>query len=229
MALVEENTLRVSLKRFPRDVREELNKIVHRGSWQKLTREFSVDTYTGLEAKALDSIPDLVGSGYDEFREDVEKRLEILKQMKTGKTQSFKGKSKVGFHSYFYRFWLVGQRRQDGLYDIVFAHIARKEEFDLFLSLAKIMKGTAYTVMSVPNAVGSLSTRAVMHVKAGIFGESHDEEEIRSSADEARASPYTDLSQHLGDRLTDYEMVEDLIERGMLAENEDGTLYIQLS
>ena len=43
-----------------------------------------------------------------------------------------------------------------------------------------------------------------------------------------RASPYTDLTQKLGDRLTDYEMVEDLIERGMLAENEDGTLYIQL-
>ena len=104
MALVEENTLRVSLKRFPRDVREELNKIVHRGSWQKLTREFSVDTYTGLEAEALDFIPDLVDSSYDEFREDVRKRLEILKKMKTGKAQSFKGKSKVGFHSYFYRY-----------------------------------------------------------------------------------------------------------------------------
>ena len=45
---------------------------------------------------------------------------------------------------------------------------------------------------------------------------------------ETRASPYTDLTQKLGDRLTDYEMVGDLIERGMLAENEDGTLYIQL-
>ena len=104
MALVEENTLRVSLKRFPRDVREELNKIVHRSSWQMLTREFSVDTYTGLEAEALDFIPDLVDSSYSEFREDVKMRLKILKMMKTGKTQSFKGKSKVGFHSYFYRY-----------------------------------------------------------------------------------------------------------------------------
>ena len=91
------------------------------------------------------------------------------------------------------------------------------------------MKGTAYAVMSVPDAVAGLSKRAAKHVIAGIFGESHDEDEKPSSADEPSASPYTDLSQHLGDRLTDYEMVEDLIERGMLAENEDGTLYIQLS
>ena len=104
MALVEENTLRVSLKRFPRDVREELNKIVHRGSWQKLTREFSVDTYTGLEAEALDFIPDIVDNSYSEFREDVKMRLKFLKKIKAGKAQSFKGKSKVGFHSYFYRY-----------------------------------------------------------------------------------------------------------------------------
>ena len=90
------------------------------------------------------------------------------------------------------------------------------------------MKGTAYAVMSIPDAVRSLSKRAVKLVTAGIFGESYDVHEKPSSADKPRASPYTDLSQHLGDRLTDYEMVEDLIERGMLAENEDGTLYIQL-
>lgn len=104
MALVKENNFRVCLIRFPRDVREELNKIVHRGSWQALTREFSVDTYTGLEAEALDFIPDLVDSSYDEFREEVKKRMEILKKMKTGNAQAFKGKSKVGFHSYFYRY-----------------------------------------------------------------------------------------------------------------------------
>ena len=111
--MAEDNTLKVRPKRFPRDVRKEVNKIVHRGSWQALTKEFSVDLYTGLEAEALDS------------------------------------------------------------------------------------------------------KRAAKYVVSDMFGESHDEDD-------------TDLSQHLGDRLTDYEMVEDLIERGMLAENEDGTLYIQL-
>ena len=124
--MAEDNTLKVRPKRFPRDVREEVNKIVHRGSWQALTKEFSVDLYTGLEAEAPDS------------------------------------------------------------------------------------------------------KRAAKYVVYDMFGESHDKDEKPSSADEPPASPYTDLSQHLGDRLTDYEMVEDLIERGMLAENEDGTLYIQL-
>ena len=76
MAMAEENKLKVRLKRFPRDVREELDKIVHRGSWQALTKEFSVDLYTGLKAEALNSIPNLGGT-------------------ETGTNQSFKGRSKV--------------------------------------------------------------------------------------------------------------------------------------
>ena len=36
-------------------------------------------------------------------------------------------------------------------------------------------------------------------------------------------SPYSDLTQDLGDRLTEYELVEDLIECGTLEENADGT------
>ena len=43
-----------------------------------------------------------------------------------------------------------------------------------------------------------------------------------------RQSPYTDLTQDLGDRLAEYELVEDLIERGTLEENADGTLSIRL-
>ena len=101
MAMAEENTLKVRLKRFPRDVREEVNKIVHRGSWQALTKEFSVDLYTGLKAEALNSIPNLSDSSYEEFQEDVRMRMEILKKMKTGTNQSFKGKSKVLFHSFY--------------------------------------------------------------------------------------------------------------------------------
>ena len=83
MAMAEENKLKVRLKRFPRDVREELDKIVHRGSWQALTKEFSVDLYTGLKAEALNSIPNLGDSSYEEFQEDVRVRMEILKKMKT--------------------------------------------------------------------------------------------------------------------------------------------------
>ena len=49
-----------------------------------------------------------------------------------------------------------------------------------------------------------------------------------ATAAEVRQSPYTDLTQDLGDRLTEYELVEDLIERGTLEENADGTLSIRL-
>ena len=94
-----------SIKRFPVDVREELNSFLRRSSWQCLTREFSIDVLTGLKAEALDDIADFVDSDYPEFQEDVRKRVKLLKnQSIRGKTQSFKGKSNVGFHSYFYRY-----------------------------------------------------------------------------------------------------------------------------
>lgn len=93
-----------SIKRFPQDVRDELNRFLRRSSWQCLTREFCVDVFTGLQPSALDDIANLVDSSYPAFQEDVKKRLEILKNIMRGKVQSFKGKSVVGFHSFFYRY-----------------------------------------------------------------------------------------------------------------------------
>ena len=46
--------------------------------------------HRGLKAEALNSIPNLVDSSYEEFQEDVRVRMEILKKM-----------SKVGFHSFY--------------------------------------------------------------------------------------------------------------------------------
>lgn len=93
-----------SVKRFPEVVREDLNKFLQRSSWQRLTREFSVDVFTGVGPAALDNIADLVDENYPEFKNDVKKRLDILKNTVRGQIQSFKGKSKVGLHSYFYRY-----------------------------------------------------------------------------------------------------------------------------
>lgn len=93
-----------SIKRFPQDIREELNKLLQRSSWQSLTREFSMDVLTGLRPSALDDIVNFVDDSYPEFQKDVKNRLTILKQTTRGQTQSFKGKSKVGFHSEFYRY-----------------------------------------------------------------------------------------------------------------------------
>ena len=93
-----------SIKRFPAEVREELSRFLRRSSWQRMNKEFSIDVLTGLKAEALDNIADLVDSDYHEFQEDVRKRVEILKSARRGKTQRFKGKSDVGFQSYFYRY-----------------------------------------------------------------------------------------------------------------------------
>lgn len=103
----DETRLRVfSIRRFPAAVREELNRFLRRSSWQCLTREFSIDVLTGLEADALDKIPDFVDSDYPEFKKEVTARVSAMKSMKRG-IQSTKGKSRVGFHSHFYRYFFI--------------------------------------------------------------------------------------------------------------------------
>ena len=138
----------------------------------------------------------------------------------------------------FSRFWLIAQRRQDGQFDIVIAHIARREEFDFFQNLARIIGGSAHVMASAPPKISDLlarlSQRAYNYALGGILGGDEDNEpplppeSIRPPAQTLSASQNNDLSQAMGDRLTEYEMVEDLIERGMLGENENGTLYIRL-
>ena len=95
------------IRRFPVEVREELNRFLRRSSWQYMTREFSVHILTGLKAEALDNIADLVNGDYPEFELHVRKIVNLLKDTGRRKTQSFSGKSKVGFHSYFYRYFFI--------------------------------------------------------------------------------------------------------------------------
>ena len=92
------------------------------------------------------------------------------------------------------------------------------------------MKGGAHTVFSAPqaikDAIAQIPTRVQLFLEEGNFQE-EEEENPRPTAHDA-GSPYTDLTQDLGDRLTEYELVEDLIKRGTLGENADGTLFIRL-
>ena len=129
-----------------------------------------------------------------------------------------------------FRFWLVGRHNADGLYDVVFCHICRKEEFDFFLCIDKIMKGGAHTLASAPQAIQAMINAipgVLPFLKRGVFVDG--EKEIPEEAPaQGAVSPHTDLTQDLGDRLTEYELVEDLIERGTLEENADGTLCIRL-
>ena len=109
----------------------------------------------------------------------------------------------------------------------MFCHICRKEEFDFFLSVSKVIKGIGHTLASVPQAVTAIPARVMPYLVRGVF----EEEEQRPEAapvQEGAVNPYADLTQDLGDRLTEYELVEDLIERGTLEENADGTLSIRL-
>ena len=126
------------------------------------------------------------------------------------------------------RFWLVGQRNADGLYDVVFSHICRKEEFDFFLCVNKMFKGGSYALKSAPQAIADLLSQipkvVLPYLREGVF----QDEEKKPPPGVTQGSPYSDLTRDLGDRLTEYELVEDLIERGTLEENADRTMSIRL-
>ena len=81
-----------SIRRFPEEIREELNSLINRSSWQSLTREFSVDILTNLRVEALDNIADFVDSDYPEFQENVRKRLGILKKKSKEKRRVLKAR-----------------------------------------------------------------------------------------------------------------------------------------
>ena len=117
----------------------------------------------------------------------------------------------------------------------MFCHICRKEEFDFFLCLDKVIKAGAHTLASTPGSIlqavkAAIPEQVMPYLYIGNFVE-EDETGRPTAAPEtaaARQSSYTHLTQDLGDRLTEYELVEDLIERGTLEENANGTLCIRL-
>ena len=76
--------------------------------------------------------------------------------------------------------------------------------------------------------IATIPERVKPFLERGNFLEGEEERPEAAPAQEGVVSPYTDLTQDLGDRLTEYELVEDLIERGTLEENADGTLSIRL-
>ena len=128
----------------------------------------------------------------------------------------------------------------------MFCHICRKEEFDFFRDLEKVIKGGTHTLASVPedqfvflrnylfcsgtifNSGAAILAKVMAFLERGVFVKEEKESPKAAPAPEGAASPYTDLTQDLGDRLIEYELVEDLIERGTLEENEDGTLSLRL-
>ena len=78
--------------------------------------------------------------------------------------------------------------------------------------------------------MAAIPQRVMPYLSIGNFVETGRPTAAPETAEVVRQSPYTDtdLTQDLGDRLTEYELVEDLIERGTLEENANGTLSIRL-
>lgn len=213
--------MKVSLKRFRVEVRDELKEKLAQESWQKLHKEFSINTFTRLTAEGLDKIVDLDDNCSPEIRREVQRRIEYLKLTDHGTVQTFRVKS--GANS-FYRYWLIGRHNYDGLYDIVYCHISRTEEAYLFGLTAQAISYLVGKAVSSPRILSQLlpsqiSPLAIGCLREGIgFGQ--------ETANEAEMSDQS-FTQQLKETLIEYELVEDLIERGILGENSDGTLFLR--
>ena len=82
------------------------------------------------------------------------------------------------------------------------------------------------TFLTVVPARTPFSERVLQYLLDGIFGRNEDEEPSPPTNQQPQES--LGLTQQLGENLIEYETVEDLIERGLLGENEDGKLRLQL-
>ena len=71
--------------------------------------------------------------------------------------------------------------------------------------MKKAFRGLGYAIASVPQAAMSLPRLVLRHLHEGNFYD--------PALTESQGSPYSELTQDLGDRLTEYELVEDLISR----------------
>ena len=87
------------------------------------------------------------------------------------------------------------------------------------------MKGGPYMFAAPVQFLANIPKRLQFYLQVGHIQEKKGQ---RPALPPDGGSPYTDLTQDLGDRLTEYELIEDLIERGTLGENADGTLFIRL-
>ena len=82
------------------------DKLLHRSSWQCLTKGLGVDVFTGLTALGLDDNTNLTGrSQLSRVKKRRTKHLIIMKNAPRGKTRSFIGKRKDGLHSFFKRYF----------------------------------------------------------------------------------------------------------------------------
>ena len=82
------------------------DKLLHRSSWQCLTKELSVDIFTGLTALGLDGNTNPTGrSQLSRVKERHTKHLIIMKNASRGKTLSFIGKRKDDLYSFFKRYF----------------------------------------------------------------------------------------------------------------------------
>lgn len=220
------------LKRFPENVRVELKRVLHPHSF----KEFNIDSFTRLPAEALDNISELVDENFPEFQRDVNQRLNLLKKSHRGQTRGFQGRSGVGLRS-FYRYWLIGQQNRDSLYDIAFCHISLKKEVDFVHFTSEVSKDLVNSAVSSPQTFPTVlelsvgvSRETIDYLRRGIFVQETLDNPSSSATPTAEetGNSYHDPRQDLGTRLIEYQLVEDLIERGMLKENSDGTLFLQL-
>ncbi|KAI8480613.1 hypothetical protein Bbelb_416250 [Branchiostoma belcheri] len=223
---VKEASLSGKIKRFPERERQLLNTTLRSHGWQSMTKDFRIKTCTDVRREHLVAVAEGVDGACSDFKKDVKTRLELVKKMRcNGEVHVYKGGNHEGSKRVFYRYFMFVRANTTGTYDVFLATLCRKEEEPSFFG----MLGKALQFMLFPEALlfqiatdAALSQVAQVLARGNITADDEDVSLIMIHMSALALSRDT-VPKDLGDKIIEFEFVEDLIEKGFLIPNGDGS------
>eukprot|EP00058_Branchiostoma_floridae_P004187 XP_002589675.1 hypothetical protein BRAFLDRAFT_64039 [Branchiostoma floridae] len=202
------------IKRFPEKERQLLKATLRSHGWQSLSKEFRIKTYTGVRRGNLaDIVDNLDDVSCPDFKKDVKARLELVKKMHTnGQVHVYKGGNHEGSKRVFYRYFMFVRANTTGTYDVFLASLCRKEEDLGFWGIL----GKAVLLMQIvaDQILAPALSRSIITA---------DDEDVSLTPAAALALSRGAVPKGLEDKIIEFEFVEDLIDKGFLVPNGDGS------
>ncbi|XP_019633130.1 PREDICTED: uncharacterized protein LOC109476585 [Branchiostoma belcheri] len=218
-----EVSLNGKIKRFPEKDRQLLKTTLQSHGWQSLAKDFRIKTYTDVRREHLTDIADDVDGTCPDLKEDVKTRLELVKRMQcTGEVHVYKGGSEEGSKRVFYRYYMFVRANTTRTYDLFLASLCRKEEEPSFFGL--LWNAIGFVLFPQHMLYQIIQDQLVAQILSRCIVIADDEDmSVTSKALMTVALSRGVVPKGLGDRIIEFEFVEDLIDKGFLIPGEDGS------
>ncbi|XP_035662661.1 uncharacterized protein LOC118406605 isoform X2 [Branchiostoma floridae] len=223
VTVAKEVSLSGKIKRFSENERQLLKKTLQSHGWQSLSKDFRIHTYTDVRREHLAGLVGDLDDACLELKEDVNARLELVKRMCcNGEVHVYKGGSHEGSKRLFYRYYLFIRANTTGTYDVFLASLCRKEEeLGLF---GLLWNAIGFVLFPQHMLYQIVQDQLVSQILARCIVVADDEDmSATSKALLAWSLSRGVVPKGLEDKIIEFEFVEDLIDKGFLVPNGDGS------